>query len=82
MRGISVCREADFFPYFPNAACSSNGNLRACEIVDGTVMIFSIITDLTEGIHRTIAGTLAKAALEHQRSVRQSIGQPAPPPEE
>jgi hypothetical protein len=59
MRGISVCREADFFPYFPNAACSSNGNLRACEIVDGTVMIFSIITDLTEGIHRTIAGTLA-----------------------
>ena len=40
MREISVCREADFFPYFPNAACSSDGNLQACEIVDGTVMIF------------------------------------------
>ena len=81
-RDFSMPGKPIFFPYFPKAVCSSNGNQQACEIEDGTVMIFAIITDLAEGIHRTTAGTLAKAALEHLRSVRQSIGQPAPPPEE
>jgi predicted amino acid dehydrogenase len=54
----------------------------ATEITDGTVMVMGITTDLTEGIHRTTAGKLAKSALEHLRRVRQSIGQPAPPPED
>jgi hypothetical protein len=70
-----------FFPYFPKADCTSDGNQQACEIADGTVIIIAITRDLTEGIHRTTAGILAKAALEHLRNVRQSIGQSAPPPE-
>jgi hypothetical protein len=81
-RDFSMPGNAIFFPYFPKANCTSHGAQQACEIQDGTVMIFAIITDLTDGVHRTTAGTLAKAALEHLRSVRQSIGQPAPPPEE
>jgi hypothetical protein len=80
-RDFSMPGNPIFFPYFPKAACSSNGNQQACEIEDGTVMIFAITTNLTEGVHRTTAGTLAKAALEHLRSVRQSIGQAAPPPQ-
>jgi hypothetical protein len=71
-----------FFPYVPEAKCTSHGNQQACEITDGTVMVMGIITDLTEGIHQTTAGKLAKSALEHLRRVRQSIGQPAPPPED
>ncbi len=81
VREFSMPGNPIFFPYFPKADCTSHGNQQACKIEAGTVMIMAIITDLTEGIHRTTAGTLAKAALEHLRNVRQSIGQPAPPPE-
>ncbi len=70
-----------FFPYFPEARCTSHGNQQACEIEDGLVMMIAITRDLAEGIHATTAGILAKAALDHLRSVRQSIGQAAPPPE-
>ena len=79
-RDFSMPGNPIFFPYFPKANCTSNGNQQACEISDGTVIIMAITRDLT-GVHATTAGTLAKDALEHLRKVRQSIGQPAPPPE-
>ncbi len=80
-RDFSMPGNPIFFPYFPKANCTSHGNQQACEIEDGTVMIFAITSDLAEGIHATTAGILEKAALDHLRSVRQSIGQAAPPPE-
>jgi hypothetical protein len=80
-RDFSMPGQPIFFPYFPKANCTSHGNVQACEIEDGTVMIVAITRDLTEGIHGTTAGILGKAALDHLRSVRRSIGQPAPPPE-
>ena len=82
VREFSMPGNPIFFPDFPKARCTSHGDQQACEIEDGTVMIMAIITDLTEGVHRTTAGKLAQSALEHLRSVRQSIGQPAPPPEQ
>jgi len=82
VREFSMPGNPIFFPYVPEAKCTSHGNQQACEITDGTVMVMGIITDLTEGIHRTTAGKLAKSALEHLRHVRQSIGQPAPPLED
>jgi hypothetical protein len=82
VREFSMPGNPIFFPYFPKARCTSHGNQQACEIEDGTVMTMAIITDLTEGVHRTTAGKLAQSALEHLRSVRQSIGQPAPVPEQ
>jgi hypothetical protein len=80
VREFSMPGNPIFFPYFPEAKCTSHGNQQACDITDGTVMIIGLITDLTEGVRRTTAGKLTKSALEHLRSVRQSIGQPAPPP--
>jgi hypothetical protein len=82
VREFSMPGNPIFFPYFPEAKCTSHGNQQACEITDGTVMVMAIITDLTEGVRRTTAGKLAKSALEHLRRVRQSIGQSAPPPED
>jgi hypothetical protein len=82
VREFSMPGNPIFFPYVPEAKCTSHGNQQACEITDGTVMVMGIITDRTEGIHQTTAGKLAKSALEHLRRVRQSIGQPAPPPED
>jgi hypothetical protein len=82
VREFSMPGNPIFFPYFPEAKCTSHGNQQACDITDGTVMIIGLITDLTEGVRRTTAAKLTKSALEHLRRVRQSIGQPAPPPEE
>jgi hypothetical protein len=82
VREFSMPGNPIFFPYFPEAKCTSHGNQQACNITDGTVMVMAIITDLTEGVRRTTAAKLAKSALEHLRSVRQSIGQPPPPPDE
>jgi hypothetical protein len=82
VREFSMPGNPIFFPYFPEAKCTSHGNQQACNITDGTVMVMAIITDLTEGVRRTTAAKLAKSALEHLRSVRHSIGQPAPPPDE
>jgi len=81
VRDFSMPGNPIFFPYFPEAKCTSHGNQQACEVEDGTVMIIAITRDLTEGVHTTTAGILGKAALDHLRSVRQSIGQAAPPPE-
>jgi len=80
-RDLSMPGQPIFFPYFPKADCTSHGDRQACEIEDGTVMIMAITRDLVEGTHATTAGKLGKAALEHLRSVRRSIGQAAPPPE-
>jgi hypothetical protein len=82
VREFSMPGNPIFFPYAPEAKCTSHGNQQACNITEGTVMVMAIITDQTEGIRRTTAGKLAKFALEHLRRVRQSIGQPAPPPED
>jgi hypothetical protein len=80
-RDLGMPGQPIFFPYFPKGNCTSHGNTQACEIEDGTVMILVITHDLTPGIRGTTAGILGKSALEHLRSVRQSIGQPAPPPQ-
>jgi hypothetical protein len=80
-RDLSMPGQPIFFPYFPKGDCTSHGDQQACEVEDGTVMIMAITRDLVEGTHATTAGKLGQAALEHLRSVRRSIGQPAPPPE-
>jgi hypothetical protein len=80
-RDLGMPGQPIFFPYFPKGNCTSHDNTQACEIEDGTVMILVITHDLTPGIRATTAGIFGKAALEHLRSVRQSIGQPAPPPQ-
>lgn len=71
-----------FFPYFPDAKCTSHNDTQACRIGNGAVLIVALTHGLVEGPHGTSAGMLVKAALEHLRSVRQSIGQPEPPPEQ
>jgi len=78
-RDFSLPGDPIFFPYFPQANCTSHGNRQACEVEDGTVIILVITRELTEGIHATTAGILGKAALEHLHNVRRSIGQAAPP---
>ncbi len=70
VREFSMPGNPIFFPYVPEAKCTSHGNQQACEITDGTVMIIAIITDLTEEFSSNHRRCLAKSALEHLRSVR------------
>ena len=81
-REFSLPGKPIFFPYFPDAKCTSHNDTQACRIGNGAVLIVAITHGLTEGPHGTSAGILVKAALEHLRSVRQSIRQPEPPPEQ
>jgi hypothetical protein len=80
-REFSLPGQPIFFPYFPEAKCTSHNDTQGCRIGNGTVLIVALTHGVVEGPHGTSAGMLVKAALEHLRSVRQSIGQPEPPPE-
>ena len=80
-REFSLPGQPIFFPYFPDAKCTAHNDTQGCRIGNGAVLIVALTHGLVEGPHGTSAGELVKAALEHLRSVRQSIGQPEPPPE-